>query len=127
VISFDERFTAQMGEPPVERFEVAGVRLDDLLPRLDGRVDFMKIDVEGSEPLVLRGARELIASNPQLNIVMEWSRGQIEHAGFDPRAFLEELASLGLRTFDLSEKLPKPFSADDLLNTEYVPGILLKR
>ena len=56
---------------------------NDLLPKLDGRVDFMKIDVEGCEPLAFRGAKELIASNRQLKIVMEWSPGQIRSAGFD--------------------------------------------
>jgi FkbM family methyltransferase len=43
-----------------QRFEVSCVRLDDVVPR-DRRFDFVKIDVEGAELLVLRGAPQFLA------------------------------------------------------------------
>jgi FkbM family methyltransferase len=95
-----EDFVASLGEPPSEAFEVAGLRVDDLLPRMDSRVDFIKIDVEGAEPLALRGARETIEHNPNLTIIMEWSPDQIRAAGFDIDEFLSELEAMGLRFFD---------------------------
>ena len=122
LVKMPAHFVADLGEPPSEPFEVDGLRIDDLLPRLDGRVDFIKIDVEGAEPLALRGARETIKRNQQLIIVMEWSPGQIRGAGFDPNAFLAELEGMGLRSFDTAGKA---LSRDDLLSAPYFAGIIL--
>jgi FkbM family methyltransferase len=117
-------FVARMGEPPSEPFDVVGLRIDDLLPRFDGRVDFIKIDVEGAEPLVLRGAREMVRCNPHLTIVMEWSPGQIEAAGFDVAAFLTELDDMGLQPSDTTGK---SLNRNDLLAAPYFTGIVLRR
>jgi FkbM family methyltransferase len=119
-----EDFVARLGEPASEPFEVVGLRIDDLLPRFDGRVDFIKIDVEGAEPLVLRGAHETVRCNPHLMIVMEWSPGQIRAAGFDVAAFLAELDEMGLQSYDT---MGKSLSHDDLLAAPYFTGIVLRR
>ena len=113
------------GESGFERFEIETVSVDGMLDQFDNRIDFMKIDVEGAEPLVLRGAVETIRLNPQLQIVMEWSPHQIHDAGFDVDEFIRELSSLHfsvaiIRPFGL-EKISLP----GLLNIEYAAGILL--
>jgi FkbM family methyltransferase len=114
---------SQLGEPVSEPFDVAGMCIDELLPRLEGRVDFIKIDVEGSEPLALRGARETIKRNPHLTIVMEWSPGQIQAAGFDVPAFLSELDEMSLQAFDTAGK---QLGRNDLLAAPYFTGIVLR-
>ena len=43
--------------------EVEAARLDDLIPDLV--VDVLKVDVGGAEPLVLRGASELVERSPR--------------------------------------------------------------
>lgn len=70
---------------------VPAVRLDDVIPQ-DLAVDVMKIDVEGHELSVLRGARAVIGRSPNLNLIMEWSRKQMLQAGIDPALVLAELA-----------------------------------
>jgi hypothetical protein len=115
-----------MDEAPVEPFTVKGVRIDDLTPMMNGRVDFMKIDVEGAEPLVFEGARATIAANPSLRIVMEWSPGQIHAAGFDISAFLTALKDMGLRPFDIRENDLAQLSFDELLNLPYRAGVVLR-
>lgn len=52
----------------MEQIEVEGVRLDDAVP---GEIDFLRMDAEGSEAVILRGAERLL-SNPDLTVVMEW-------------------------------------------------------
>lgn len=51
------------------------------------KVDVIKIDVEGLEPQVFKGMTKTIASNPGLQIVMEYSPFSYN----DPRAFSEYL------------------------------------
>lgn len=52
----------------LESIEVEAVRLDDVIA---GEVDFIRIDAEGSEPLILRGAERLLA-NPGVRLCLEW-------------------------------------------------------
>lgn len=125
VVPHDPSYIAAMGEPPAEQFKVAGVRLDDLAEEFGGRLDFIKIDAEGSEPLVIRGALGLIASNPQLKIVMEWSPGQISSAGFDVPSFVAELGQIGLSFFKMVGTHLEPLSPAEILNLEYTAGIVL--
>ena len=99
----EEEYIRMMGEPASESFVVKGVRLDDLLPQMNDRIDFVKIDVEGAEPLVFEGARNtLIVANSDLTIITEWSPGQIRAAGSKVPAFLAALKAMGLRSYDIA-------------------------
>jgi FkbM family methyltransferase len=75
---------AQSGGPTVPAF-----RLDGLI---DGRVDYLKIDCEGSDHRVVNGATGLIRSNPGLLITVEFMAG---HAG----AALEIYRALKLKPY----------------------------
>lgn len=61
--------------------------LDSIVPH-DLAVDIMKIDVEGHEATVLRGAQEVIARSPNLKLILEWSRKQMGDAGIAPEDVL---------------------------------------
>ncbi len=65
-----------------------------------GRVDFLKIDVEGAEPLVLEGARAVIEASPKLDAVVEF-RGGAHLDGRGPDEVLDLYDSLGLRAHQL--------------------------
>lgn len=127
IAKLPDDFIRAMGEPESEAFVVQGVRIDDLASRLDNRVDFIKIDVEGAEPLVFEGAKQTIAANPALVIVAEWSPGQIQAAGFEVPAFLASLEAQGLRAYDIAAEQLSPLSYAELLNLPYRAGIVLKR
>lgn len=120
-------FLEALGEPQSEEFTVDSVRIDSLLPKMNGRVDFIKIDVEGAEPLALRGAEQTIERNPQLQIVMEWSPGQIVGAGFDVGQFVEEIERKGFVCSRLTTAGPQAISFADLRNLSYAAGVLLRR
>ncbi|WP_303540267.1 FkbM family methyltransferase [Sphingomonas natans] len=127
VAACGDEFTREMREPPEEAFQVSMIRIDGLLDHLSGRVDFMKIDVEGAEPLALAGARATITANPQLQIVMEWAPDQIRLAGFDIAAFVRDISAMGLEPFVLSSGVPQRVSNDDLIGLGYQQGVLLRR
>lgn len=121
-----EALLEALGEPETEPFQVACLRIDDLLPEFDGRIDFIKIDVEGAEPLAIRGASRTIAANPHLKIVMEWSPGQIQAAGFKIDEFVDDLGAMGLRCADIHLNGGiEEFPLQKLKNLGYRAGILL--
>jgi FkbM family methyltransferase len=91
------------------------MRVDDL-PRIGiDRVDFMKMDVQGAEPLLFRGGERLIARNrDRLRILFEftpiWVR---KFAGIAPEAWLRRLAADWKASFvDPTDGQLKPLSRD---------------
>jgi FkbM family methyltransferase len=77
--------------PPDQRPMIEAVRLDDVIQE---RVDLIKIDAEGSEPLVFRGMRGILERSPDLTIFMEFFVPMIQQT-VDPRSFLNEIRDLG--------------------------------
>jgi FkbM family methyltransferase len=69
--------------------------LDDLFA--PGSVALIKIDVEGYEQAVLRGARRLLSSAPRPRLVSEYCPAAMLEAGAAPAQFLQELSDWGLR------------------------------
>jgi FkbM family methyltransferase len=78
------------GAAEVVAVTVETLALDDL--GLD-RVDVLRIDAEGSEPAILRGARAILAQ-PSILICMEWDVIQIGYSA-DPGEFAAWLADQG--------------------------------
>jgi FkbM family methyltransferase len=73
-ISVDEFFSTEGDVPP--------------------RIDLVKMDVQGAEALVIRGATELLARDRPLLLIELWPLG-LRNVGTDPLAFLKELEALG--------------------------------
>lgn len=76
---------------------VEAVRLDDLDL---GRVDMIRIDAEGTEPFILRGAAGILEAHPEIVVVMEWSVIQMASRTSVPE-FVAWLAGMGLRFWRL--------------------------
>jgi len=62
-----------------------GVALDDVLPE---RVDFIKIDVDGSEIKVLKGLTKTFERNPKLKMIIEYYPEYQEKLGNDPEEMM---------------------------------------
>lgn len=74
--------------------EVRAVRLDDVLDAVP--LGFLKVDVEGAEPLVLKGAVRLLEASTALVAIVEFRR-ETHLDGSTPEEVLELYASLGFR------------------------------
>lgn len=126
IIKIDVSQQLATGEVPPEPFRIATASIDELIRDHQGHVDHMKIDVEGAEPLAFRGARETIARNAGLRIVMEWSPDQMQAAGFSIGDFTAELAALGLRASIIDDAGGlQPIGYPDLLQRGFLTGIQL--
>ena len=73
--------------------EVEMTTIDDFLPS-DLAVDLVKIDVEGHEPLVLRGMERTIARSPNIRIVTEFADSLLAHT-VNPTDFADYIRGLG--------------------------------
>ena len=62
----------------------------------------VKIDTQGSEFAVLRGAARLLSESQHLTIVLEYSPSDLERAREEPVAMLRFLAGHGLQPFQLA-------------------------
>lgn len=83
------------------RVEVRAV--DDVLQGLGiSRVDFMKIDVEGAELEVLKGAMQLLRGAARPAILVEVQELRTQPWGYRSRAIVHFLASLDYRWFSLA-------------------------
>ncbi len=72
---------------------VPAIPLDELI---SGSVDVMKIDAEGSEPLIFEGMQGLLQRSPGIRILMEFAPQMIERT-IHPRKFLGRIRSANLR------------------------------
>lgn len=101
--------------------------LDAVLPH-DLAVDIMKIDVEGHEAGVLRGAREVLARSPNLHLILEWSTKQMAAAGVAPEDVLALLEGFVPHRIVLgSGPLDHPESIEWLMAQEYTDVLFVRR
>lgn len=99
IINLGAEAAAAHGEKPAEPFSIQTSSLDALVAE---PINFLKIDIEGAEPLAFRGAKGAIHRSPDIRVVMEWSPAQIKAAGFSPSDLVDELTSIGLHPHSLA-------------------------
>lgn len=97
--------------PPLHHLlQVKVIRLDDYPLRRP--VAFLKIDVEGAEPLALRGARDILSRDRPV-ILTEINPSQLARvAGTTPSAFIKEVVSVGYQCRSLQNGGPGGSLAD---------------
>jgi FkbM family methyltransferase len=94
--------------------KVRAIALDTMIPDL--RLDLLKIDVQGFELEVLRGAEKLLDANRNLLVLIEfWPHG-LQLAGSTPEEVLGLLKAHGFATYQLGKKascVPFEFRPDE--------------
>ena len=95
-------------EGPRSTIDIDVTQLDTFADELDlGKLSFIKIDVQGYEYLVLKGASRLIKSCPSITVLMEFTPSSLDEAG-SPSAELWSLCEkLGLQMSVLDEYIPR--------------------
>ena len=90
-------------EPEMEVLQVKLDTLDDILPA-DYRVDFIKLDVEGGEFDVLKGARRTLQRH-RPHVIFEFGLGASDHYMVKPEEFFDFMEREDYGIFLLQEFL----------------------
>ena len=96
----DGYFQVAKGRSTNELSRTRAVTVDDLTLQ-NGAPTHLKIDVEGHEAAVLRGARTTLNQHSPL-LFLELHNEIVAREGGDPNAALDELAQLSYSTFALN-------------------------
>lgn len=97
-----------------ERICVNGISLDDWLhEKHPDTLRLMKVDAEGSEPAILRGAKALLA-RLRPAIVMELNDVVLRQAGSSAQLLAAQLAAQNYFLFALHGRKPKPMNDKQL-------------
>jgi FkbM family methyltransferase len=99
----DNRLSPSHTESHVEECEVDVRPLDEFLSARDIHIDGLKIDVQGNEERVLRGAEATLRRGVRW-IWIEFSPLLLRGSGSDPERFLEKLDGLGMDLFEVKDR-----------------------
>lgn len=93
---------------------IPAVPLDSLLSRETQKIGFVKIDVEGSEPFVLRGAEETF-SRHKPKILIEFHKDKLEYSSdCTPADLALQLDKMNFDIFDFQHKPSEKLSPKDV-------------
>lgn len=107
--------------------EIEAVSLDDYFKDYAGKIDFIKMDIQGAEGLALQGMGSLLQKNSRLEMVTEfWPKG-LKASGVEPEDYLNILTQQGFRLYEINEetKYLKPTRSVELLQVPYPETNLL--
>lgn len=87
-------------------YEVETITLDKFFESTVGntKVDFIKIDTQGAEGLVIEGGREVLKDNDNMKITMEFWPDGLRRLGTDPLELLTTLRKCGFKIELINEK-----------------------
>jgi FkbM family methyltransferase len=91
----------KVANPEIEEIKVTIKTLDDCIP-LDVKIDLIKIDVEGAEFGVFKGAKEVLIKNKPV-VIFDCGLGASDFYGTKPDELFDLLKSYGLNICLLSE------------------------
>ena len=105
-----------------ETAEVETIRLDDYFKDYQGRIDFIKCDTQGAEPVVIEGMAKLLKENENVRLTTEFWPSGLKAFGYEPEEFLKVLLDYGFAMYDIDEWLSKvvPVNIPQLLK-RYTP------
>lgn len=89
-------------DPQIESIEVEVRQLDDILQTRNFAVDLIKIDVEGGELDVLKGATQILTTDHP-TLIFEFGKGASEFYGTMPHHMHELLTQFGYKIWTIGD------------------------
>jgi FkbM family methyltransferase len=105
---------------------VEAITLDDYFPPSQV-INLIRVDAEGSEPHILRGAKRIIADNSDIIVMMEFAPAMINASVRNLDDFFDEIASYGLEIWTIESDGSLLKASTTALKQVSLCDILLKR
>ena len=70
------------------------------------RVDLVKIDVEGAEPLVYKGMSRVLRENLEIELILKWSASHFVRSNQSPELFWDLIRNDGFKPLRIDEERP---------------------
>jgi FkbM family methyltransferase len=110
---------------------VDAVSLDDFLADWDGKIDFIKMDIDGGEPFALEGMNKVFKNNPGLRMIAEYDPASLQRFGNSPTAYLKRITDSGLEIRAIYDEIRKrcisPADPDSILSIKDCANLFLLR
>lgn len=103
--------------PEIEKIQVPVKLLDEIIPQ-DQKINFIKIDVEGGEFGVLKGAKAILKKNQPI-VLFECGKGGSDYYGTQPNELYDFISKeIGLKMYTLKSFIKKstPLSSKQFVN-----------
>lgn len=88
------------GRPSIE---IEAVSLDDYFADYDGRVDFVKMDIQGFEPVALAGMRRFLERTRPRKLTTEFFPKALKRCGTEPADYVRALADCGFELYEIQK------------------------
>lgn len=100
-----------------QSIEIESIRLDDYFKNDDGKIDFIKMDIQGSEGWAIQGMRLLLQRNKNVKIIMEFWPAGLRKCGIEPEKLLKSLIEYGFNLYHVNEQEQKiePITIDEVM------------
>jgi FkbM family methyltransferase len=92
--------------------EVKTIKLDSYFKNKNINIDFIKIDIQGSEMKAFLGMSDLLKTSKYPNILTEFWPFGLNSCGSGPKAFLSYLHNIGYRFLYIDEKRKLTYKVD---------------
>ncbi len=88
----------------------------------DAHVDIVKIDAEGAELDVIRGARGILESNRNIALIVEFGASHLARSGIDTVSWIAEFTNLGFgyKAIDDASGIAYAISVEELIGRDSV-------
>jgi len=102
--------------------EIESIRFDEYFKKYSGKINFIKIDIEGSEVNAIKSMFSFLRKMEQIKILVEFSPFMINKSGINPKTFLNLLTDLDFKTYELDGKKRRIVPVDEhKLLKQYTP------
>lgn len=102
--------------------EVDMITIDDFCQKHVVKIDFLKMDVQGSEPKIFHGMKKTLLQNQNLRFVSEFYPEAMLDVGASPEKYIDEIMDEGFDIYEIEGHELVPIEKLDLLslNKRYI-------
>ena len=84
--------------------KIESTRLDDYFKDYDGRIDFIKMDIEGAEGWAIQGMSSTLKKNKNLKLFTEFNPSLLRKSNIKPERYLKLLLKWNFKLYHINER-----------------------